>query len=88
MEFQVALNQITGEARFYMGSRLMGSVVHLLNGDDWKRLDLGKMEIASNLWRDESQWRLSVYPIEPGTGYIKLNRSYPATLQLVAAAEV
>jgi len=88
MEFRVELDQLSGVAQFYVGNKPTGSVIHLLSGDDWKRLDIGKMEVASNLWSHDAEWKLSVYPIDPKTGYIKLNRSYPVTLTLCAAAPV
>jgi hypothetical protein len=88
MEFFVELEQQTGMANFYRGSKLVGTAVHQLTGDDWKRIDLGKLEIASNLWNQDGVWKVSVYPVDPKTGYIKLNRSYPVQLTVRGGASV
>lgn len=88
MDFQVELDQQTGIANFYHGTKFIGSLAHELTGDDWKRLDLGKLEVVSNLWSQDGQWRVSVYPIDPKTGYIKLNRSYPVTLSVTNGSGV
>ncbi len=88
MEFHVELDQQTGVAHFYRGEKRVGTLTHQLSGDDWKRLDLGKLEIASNLWNQDGEWKLSAYPIDAKTGYIKLNRSYPVTLTLRSGTPV
>lgn len=76
------LDQVSGVVNFYRGTKRVGTLCHQLSGDDWKRLDLGKLEIASNLWNHDGEWKVSVYPIDAKTGYIKLNRSYPVVLTL------
>jgi len=88
MEFHVELDQQTGITNFYRGSSFVGTLIHQLTGDDWKRLDLGKLEVVSNLWNQDGQWRVSVYPIDPKTGYIKLNRAYKVTLTISSGSGV
>ncbi len=80
MKFSAVLDLDRGIINFFNGPKLIGSTIHQLTGDDWKTVDLKKVKIASNLWQKDGQWVVSAYPIDPKTGYIKLNRPYSIDL--------
>ncbi|MCU0420654.1 MAG: hypothetical protein MUC38_13455 [Cyclobacteriaceae bacterium] len=85
MKVRVTLDLNRGVANFFNGSKMLGSTIHRFTGDDWKTIDTGKIEMASNLWQRDGAWVISVYPIDPRTGYIKLNRPYEVELTLSGA---